>query len=443
MQDKEIEGFLKVNLDMLCIADTDGNFLRVNKKFEHVLGYKIDELEGKSFLSLVHEDDIPSTLDAIKDLKEQKTILGFINRFRCKDGKYRYFEWYAQANGKYIYASARDITEKRKIEMQLRKMNEDLIKLTRKLKKKNEVLETFAGIDELTGMYNRHFLNIRIEEEMASSDRYSEPLSMFILDLDHFKHVNDTWGHPVGDAVLKNTAGITRNIIRTSDVLGRLGGEEFIVLMPQTNLNGALIAAEKIREALDKNRHSIVGKVTASFGVAERKKNESFNSWYKRADEALYQAKEGGRNRVVSSSAQDSLPIASVHLEWKSEWESGNKEIDEQHQKLLEIANNLISMSLSDVGGERTMHNLDVFLNYLVQHFNSEEHILMNIGYPDYVEHAEIHKTLVTKAFQLKKSYQNGELKASAFFSFVVDDVILGHMLDSDVKFFPYTQKIL
>ena len=96
IQDKEIEGFLKVNLDMLCVADTGGNFQRVNKEFEHVLGYKVDELEGKSFVSLVHKDDVSSTLNAIKDLEEQKSISGFINRFRCKDGTYRYLEWRSQ-----------------------------------------------------------------------------------------------------------------------------------------------------------------------------------------------------------------------------------------------------------------------------------------------------------------------------------------------------------
>lgn len=440
MQNKEIEGFLKVNLDMLCVADTDGNFLKVNKEFESVLGYKVDELEGKSFVALVHEDDIPSTLEVMKDLEEQKSISGFINRFRCKDGTYRYLEWRSQPNGKHIYASARDITDKRKKEIKLNKKNEDLIKLTGNLQKKNEVLELLAVTDELTGLYNRHYLDIRIEEEMASSDRYHQPLSMIIFDLDYFKHVNDKWGHPVGDRILKQTAEIANNIIRKSDILVRLGGEEFVVLMPQTTINGALNVAEKIRKSLDKNIHPVVGKVTGSFGVAERKKAEPFYRWYKRVDEALYQAKEEGRNRVASSGIQDFLPFCSVHFEWNSEWESGNKEIDEQHQKLLEIANSLIRMSLSDVGFERTMHKLDKFLNHIIQHFNSEEYTLMNIGYPGYEEHAKIHKGLVTKALQLKKSYQNGELKASAFFSFVVDDVIIGHMLESDAKFFPFIQ---
>jgi len=119
MKGKEIEGFLKVNLDMLCVVDTNCNILRVNKKFENVLGYKIDELEGKNFLSLVHEDDIPATLKAVRDLEAQLPVEVFICSCRCKDGSYRNLEFTAQPNGKYIYASARDVTEKRKAETEL------------------------------------------------------------------------------------------------------------------------------------------------------------------------------------------------------------------------------------------------------------------------------------------------------------------------------------
>ena len=106
MLDKGIEGFLKVNLDMLCVANTNGKFVRVNKKFEDTLGYPVKELEGKSFICLVHPDDIPSTTEVMNELKEQKSISSFINRIRCKDGSYKYLEWRSQPNDQYIYASA-------------------------------------------------------------------------------------------------------------------------------------------------------------------------------------------------------------------------------------------------------------------------------------------------------------------------------------------------
>ena len=440
LQDKEIEGFLKVNLDMLCVADTDGKLHKVNKKFEHVLGYTVDELEGTSFMNLVHEEDVSSTLDAIKDLEEQKTISGFINRYRCKDGSYKYLEWHSQPNGKYVYASIRDITEKKQMEMKLNQTNQELMKLTEKLQKKTEDLETISNTDKLTGLYNRHYLDKRINKKMENADNNNHPLSMIIMDLDDFKCINDKWGHPIGDVVLKHTAKITSSIIGKSNILVRIGGEEFLVIMPHSTINDGLAVAEKIRKTLENTEYPIAGKVTASFGVAERLQFESFCSWYKRVDEALYQAKESGRNRVVCSDRLESFPMSLEYFEWKSEWESGFKEIDEQHHQLLEIANYLIDLTVSDVDNEKIMDQLDTLLHYIIEHFNYEEQVLQSIGYPDYFGHAEIHNKLVAKALQLKELYQNGKQKLAAVFSFLIDEVIMGHMLESDTQFIKYTR---
>ena len=167
-------------------------------------------------------------------------------------------------------------------------------------KRTEEALKNLAITDQLTGLHNRHFLDKKVLEEMESSNLYNRPLSMIIFDLDHFKRVNDKWGHPIGDEVLKQTAKITSNLIRQTDMMFRLGGEEFIILLPNTAISGAYEIAEKLRDALDRDIHPIVGRVTASFGVGERLRDESFKSWYKNVDQALYCAKNEGRNRVVS-----------------------------------------------------------------------------------------------------------------------------------------------
>lgn len=307
-------------------------------------------------------------------------------------------------------------------------------------KKAEEVLKNIAITDELTGAYNRYFLEERINEEIKHADVYNEPLSIIILDLDHFKKINDTWGHPVGDEILKQTAEIASSIIRRSDVLFRLGGEEFLVLMPKTTIDEAFVVAERLRETLENNPNSVVGKITASFGVAQKIKFESFNSLYKRADEALYKAKGNGRNRVVSYLNQEHSSIALVHFEWNSEWESGDKELDKQHREILEIGNNLIFMLLSGEKIEKTMNQLDILLKHVIKHFDYEERIIKETGYEDYDEHSKTHRNLVEKLFQLRKSYQTGELKSSEFFSFIVDDVVVGHVLHSDLEFFPYIQ---
>ena len=107
---KTIEDFFAINLDLLCIADVFGNFVKLNKKWEEVLGYPAEELEGKPFLDYVHEDDRAATLEALRQLNRQERVLNFVNRYRCKDGSYRFIEWSTQPNGELVYAAARDIT---------------------------------------------------------------------------------------------------------------------------------------------------------------------------------------------------------------------------------------------------------------------------------------------------------------------------------------------
>jgi len=209
--------------------------------------------------------------------------------------------------------------------------------------------------------------------------------------------------------------------------------------MTRTNITAADVVAEKIRAALDKMEHKIAGKITASIGVAERMKLEPFDSWYKKVDKALYCAKESGRNCVVNYGDRNNMPVAIVNIEWKNEFESGNKIIDEQHKELLEIANSLIYISLSHYPVEKVMNQLEKLINHIEKHFDDEIQILVEIGYPGYTEHSRIHKKLIKESLKLKESYANGELKVSAFFSFIVDEVVLGHMVNEDAKFFGYT----
>lgn len=168
-------------------------------------------------------------------------------------------------------------------------------------RKQIEKLRHLSYHDQLTGIYNRQFFNSIIDDEMARSDNYEQKLSMCIIDLDHFKNVNDTWGHPIGDELLKLTAETALKNKRNSDLLFRFGGEEFVILMPGTNISDAILPLEKIREKIENINHPVTGKQTVSMGVAERLKHESFFDWYKRADDALYRAKHEGRNRIVAS----------------------------------------------------------------------------------------------------------------------------------------------
>lgn len=168
-----------------------------------------------------------------------------------------------------------------------------------KRKKAEMVLTETANTDQLTGVKSRRYLEQKISEEICRAERYQKAASLVIFDLDYFKAINDKWGHPVGDEVLLRIAELTKDTIRDVDTVARLGGEEFAILLPETDLKGANILAERIRVVLSKEIHAVAGNVTASFGVAERHSNETFDSWYKRADNAVYLAKEKGRNCVV------------------------------------------------------------------------------------------------------------------------------------------------
>jgi diguanylate cyclase (GGDEF)-like protein len=174
------------------------------------------------------------------------------------------------------------------------------------LEKKNRQLKHLARTDMMTGLYNRTRFTEFVEMEVERLKRTGETSSLIILDLDDFKNVNDLYGHPNGDTVLKLVAGVIKGQLRSTDILCRFGGEEFAVLLPGTAPEGALNVAEKIRGAIE--GCSFTGKleslkITASLGLATLGTNgaTSFDTAYQKADQALYNAKGKGRNRIEFS----------------------------------------------------------------------------------------------------------------------------------------------
>jgi diguanylate cyclase (GGDEF)-like protein/PAS domain S-box-containing protein len=168
-----------------------------------------------------------------------------------------------------------------------------------------ERLRDLATKDELTGIYNRrHFIELA-EIELSRSRRKTAPTSLAMLDIDHFKLVNDHFGHAVGDRALIEVAQAMKETLRVSDVSARLGGEEFVVLLPETALEGALAVTERLREQIGKAEIPVgdgrLARITVSAGVAELDFTEGLEALLKRADDALYAAKQQGRNRSVIS----------------------------------------------------------------------------------------------------------------------------------------------
>lgn len=277
------------------ITDVDGRIQYANPKFLAMSGYERAEILGENPRVFQSGETPPQVY---KDLWQ--TILGgevwsgeFLNR--RKD------------NSHYVVsAKISPILQKPGVISGFLAIQEDITE-TRRLQRQ---LEHLATTDGLTGSYNRsHFLNL-FGQELRRADRYSQPFCLLVFDLDHFKSVNDNYGHQAGDQVLAAFAGIISSALRDSDLFGRLGGEEFGVVLVQTDHDGASLLAERLRIAIEKMRVTCGGtaiQVTVSIGGTQwQSSDRQIEPVLNRADNALYEAKRNGRNRVCFSFATDS-----------------------------------------------------------------------------------------------------------------------------------------
>jgi len=179
------------------------------------------------------------------------------------------------------------------IGMELKKKNSEL-------KKANAKINELSRIDPLTQLYNRRYLQEHATHNISESSRHNYHLSVIMADLDDFKKINDFYGHGQGDTVLREFAAMLQEESRTEDVVARIGGEEFVVLLPHTDSEAAFSFAERIRKKLEKHYPLEDNtKVTASFGITEMGVDKEFSTLLSRADKAMYQAKKNGKNRSV------------------------------------------------------------------------------------------------------------------------------------------------
>jgi len=309
-------------------------------------------------------------------------------------------------------------------------------------------LERLASTDHLTGAWNRAHFERTIAAELDRCRAGRLPLSLVLVDIDHFKRVNDTHGHAAGDAVLRDLVAVMRARIRASDLLFRWGGEEFAVLVSGAGWRGAERVAENLRQAVDGHDFPGPGRVTVSAGAAEHDGEESLLSWFGRLDAALYAAKAAGRNRVLVDRRGSSDAWAreagrsALHLAWQEAYECGEATIDDEHRELFALANRVIDALLgSGAGAQDVLAALDGLIAHVARHFADEEAILARLRYGDLEPHRRAHEGLVRRALWLRERVGTGEAGVGALVEFLAQDVVARHMLTMDRAFFPLFER--
>ncbi|WP_350999189.1 diguanylate cyclase [Shewanella sp. TB7-MNA-CIBAN-0143] len=270
-------------LDAVCVVDKAGNFVFVSAAFEDIFGYSPDEVIGKPMLDHVYPEDGIKTLKVVESLLSGKKLPRFENRWVRKDGKIIDILWSARwsEDHQFRIAVAHDITERKLMEQQL---------------------HYIAGHDPLTELPNRALLFGRLQTSLGLARREGSHLSLLFIDIDGFKHVNDSYGHLVGDKLLKNIAQRLRDCVRKSDTVGRFGGDEFVVVLNGIDsVDSVLFIAENIRVELEKTYQfdSLNLQLSPSIGVARYPDNGADEQQLiQYADQAMYRAKNAGGNRI-------------------------------------------------------------------------------------------------------------------------------------------------
>jgi len=276
-KEKDIQEFVKIVDENFVTFEIDKNgwIQDVSHAFLEMFNYTKEALVGKPYFEIFKRDMPKDILDEIIRYAKSGRVWKGIIRIKRENGDYSWLD--AKVTPKF---------------------NENEEYLGFKFIGKDVTDKILSTIDPLTKVYNRLKFDEILQTEIERAKRYKTIFSLIMFDIDDFKKINDTFGHQIGDYVLKEIAKLVKKNIRATDFLARWGGEEFMVLAPHTNLTCAEKLACKIKLVIE-NHNFKIGKITASFGVTQYEEGDTPNSIIHRADEALYQAKKKGKNQVV------------------------------------------------------------------------------------------------------------------------------------------------
>ena len=293
----------------LTVTNAEGQFEFVNPAYARLFGYTVEDLIGKSPRDLTAQED-HEVLTEQRMLREAGKTSTYESRLMRADGSIAHVLVNGVPrgqDGQYEGAISviTDLSGQKENELELLSAKNELEAVNQKLEKALARERRLARTDELTGVNNRRYLFDLAERKFAVATRYKQPLSVIMFDIDHFKMINDKWGHIIGDQILTEVAQAVLVELRKADLFGRYGGEEFIIILPMTTSEQAYILAERIRAKVSNQRvQTDKGEisVTISIGIVELhhgEARESLESLFNRADETMYAAKQAGRNRTV------------------------------------------------------------------------------------------------------------------------------------------------
>ncbi|HKI46029.1 MAG TPA: sensor domain-containing diguanylate cyclase [Balneolales bacterium] len=280
--------------DVVAVVDAVGTLEFLSPSFERVLGHSKEELINQNAFHYIHKDDASEVSAVVTKLVLRPGTTEKVEfRFMHKNHEWIPMEAFGRSvidNGAIrIVVNARDLTERKQMEAKL---------------------EQLATNDGLTKLYNRTYFNKKLKDEIYRAIRFKTPLSLLILDLDHFKHVNDTHGHQAGDNCVVALASLMKNLSRSVDTCARYGGDEFVIILPQTSIENAMVFAERLRQKVENmtvqyGDQTIQYTISIGAKVLSLTEENSAEELLKGADIALYKAKQRGRNCAVSYSIGD------------------------------------------------------------------------------------------------------------------------------------------
>ncbi|MCJ7765151.1 MAG: PAS domain S-box protein [Thiovulaceae bacterium] len=280
--ERKFRTILNVAVDGILLMDKQaGRFVQGNHAICEMLGYSLDELYGLDIKDIHPAEALPEVFRQFERQLRGEILVAQNLPVKRKDGSV----FLADISSAPMLLSGRTVMV-------------GLFHDVTKRKKAEEEIKLLATTDSLTGIANRRAFTAHLESEIERAKRYGTPLSLLMYDIDYFKHVNDTFGHGAGDDVLQALTALVKGNIRAVDTVARWGGEEFMILMPESDVSAAGAVAEKLRRAITDLPFGQVGSLTVSFGVTAFAPHEESKVFLKRVDDALYQAKEKGRNRV-------------------------------------------------------------------------------------------------------------------------------------------------